>query len=140
MGALRTRLLIFFAALSATALAATFPAAEGSRSETPVKVRFVEPGATLLEGTIRITVEASTSSDATIARVSIFADDRLLTILEKSPYTLTWDSGRGQVLRRLRAVAEDSLGRSGEAILTTRRIGGVQYEDVRLVQVYTAVR
>ena len=129
------------------------PAAEGSRSETPdaagssevpaaspVKVRFVEPGAALLEGNIRITVEASTSSDARIERVSIFADDRLLTILEKSPYTLTWDSGRGQPLRKLRAVAQDSLGRSGEAVLLTRRVGGVQYEDVRLVQVYTAVR
>jgi len=94
----------------------------------------------LLEGTIRITVEASTSQDAQIARVSIFADDRLLTILEKSPYTLTWNSGAGQVLRKLRAVAEDSLGRSGEAVLIARRIGGVQYEDVRLVQVYAAVR
>ena len=145
---------LLVAALTAGALAQAPPAAEDSRSETPVatapnqdaaaaspvKVKFVEPGAALLEGTIRITVEASTSADATIARISIFADDRLLTILEKSPYTLTWDSGRGQLLRRLRAVAEDSLGRTAEAVLVTRRVGGVQYEEVRLVQVYAAVR
>jgi Ca-activated chloride channel family protein len=141
-------------AISAGVLADSPPAAEGSRREapdgaaamegtsaaSPVKVKFIEPGAALLEGTIRITVEASTSSDAQVQRVSIFADDKLLTILEKSPYTLTWNSGTGQVLRRLRAVAEDSLGRTGEAVLVARRIGGVQYEDVRLVQVYAAVR
>lgn len=154
LGRIAGAISILFVALTVVVLAQAPPAAEGSRSETPggtvsneavpaaspVKVRFVEPGAALLEGNIRITVEATTSPDATIARVSIFADDRLLTILEKSPYTLTWDSGRGQLLRKLRAVAEDSLGRSGEAVLLTRRVGGVQYEDVRLVQVYTAVR
>ena len=130
------------------------PAADGSRREapdgavptsgdvaaSPVKVRFLEPGAALLEGTIRITVEASTSPDATIASVSVFADDRLLTILEHPPYTLTWDSGRGNAIRRLRAVAEDSLGRKAETVLVSRRLGGVQYEEVRLVQVYAAVR
>lgn len=145
---------ILLLALTVGASAQAPPAADGSRSETPVvtpanaataetspvKVRFVEPGAALLEGTIRITVEAATSPDATIARVSVFADDRLLTILEKAPYTLTWDSGRGMAIRKLRAVAEDSQGRTGEAVLVARRIGAVQYEDVRLVQVYASVR
>ena len=152
------RILLTIGVLSLTVIAGVLadspPAADGSRREapegaaategtaaaSPVKVRFLEPGAALLEGTIRITVEASTSPDAQIARVSIFADEKLLTILEKSPYTLTWNSGTGQMLRKLRAVAEDSLGRTGEAVLVARRIGGVQYEDVRLVQVYAMVR
>ena len=154
LGRIAGAISIIVLALTAVVLAQSPPAAEGSRSETPVagpanqdasqtspvKVRFVEPGAALLEGTIRITVEASTSAESQIARVSVFADDRLLTILEKSPYTFTWDSGRGMVIRKLRAVAEDSLGRTGEAVLVARRIGGVQYEDVRLVQVYASVR
>jgi Ca-activated chloride channel family protein len=140
-------------AIAPFVLAQRPPAGDGSRRETPdgaasttpdsaspVKVRFVEPGTALLEGTIRITVEASTSDDARIVSVSVFADDRLLTTLEKAPYTFTWDSGRGAGLRRLRAVAEDSLGRKAETVLVSRRIGGVQYEEVRLVQVYAAVR
>ena len=140
MGAIRTRLLIglVFAALVCGVLA---PApASGDAAASAVKVRFVEPGAALLEGTIRITVEASTSPDATIASVSVFADDRLLSTLEHPPYTFTWDSGHGAGMRTLRAVAEDSLGRKAETVLVSRRLGAVQYEDVRLVQVYAAVR
>jgi VWFA-related protein len=140
MGAIRTRLLIglVFAVLVSGVLA---PApASGDAAASAVKVRFVEPGAALLEGTIRITVEASTSADASIASVSVFADDRLLTTLEHPPYTFTWDSGHGAGMRKLRAVAEDSLGRKAETVLVSRRLGAVQYEDVRLVQVYAAVR
>jgi Ca-activated chloride channel family protein len=140
MGAVRTRLLIglVFAALVSGVLAPAPASADATAS--PVKVRFLEPGTALLEGTIRITVEASTSADASIASVSVFADDRLLTTLEHPPYTFTWDSGHGAGMRKLRAVAEDSLGRKAETVLISRRIGGVQYEDVRLVQVYAAVR
>lgn len=141
-------------ALDSFVLAQQPPAADGSRREapdgaapakrdaaaSPVQVRFLEPGTALLEGTIRITVEASTSADARIVSVSVLADDRLLTTLEKPPYTFTWDSGRGAGIRKLRAVAEDSLGRKAETVLVSRRIGGVQYEEVRLVQVYAGVR
>ena len=138
MGVVRTGLLAVLLGLALTTDGAAAPPPEAEAS--PVRVRFVEPGTALLEGTIRITVEASTGPDARVTSVSVFADDRLLTTLEKSPYTFTWDSGHGAGIRRLRAVAEDSLGRKAEALLVSRRIGGVQYEEVRLVQVYTAVR
>ena len=73
-----------------SAVPAQAPPTSGDAAVSPVKVRFLEPGAALLEGTIRITVEASTSADASIASVSVFADDRLLTTKHK----MALDHGR----------------------------------------------
>jgi VWFA-related protein len=123
-------------AAEATA-AAPAPAPAGS----PVKVRFAEPGGpALLAGPVRITIEAQTSDDARIVRVSLSIDGALLSVLETPPYTLTWDAGRGAAIHTLKALAEDSAGRQGEAVLTTRPLAAAQYEDVRLVTVYAAVR
>ncbi|MBI4168639.1 MAG: VWA domain-containing protein, partial [Acidobacteria bacterium] len=79
-------------------------------------------------------------ADARIARVEIYVDDRLLSVLETPPYTLTWDAGARFGRRVLRAVAIDSLGRRGEAVLETRPLYVGQYEEVRLVTLYTTVR
>jgi VWFA-related protein len=107
----------------------------------PVTVRFAEPASTtLLQGPTRITIEAATSPDAHIVSVTLFADDALLTTMEHAPYAVTWDAGRGAGVRRLRALALDSAGRSGETVLTVRRVQVGQYEEVRLVNVYASVR
>jgi VWFA-related protein len=108
---------------------------------SPVKVRFVDPsGPALLSGPVRITVDAQTSEDARIVRVSLSIDGSLLSVLESSPYTLTWDAGKASAaVHTLKAVAEDSAGRRGEAVLTTRPLPSAQYEEVRLVTVYAAV-
>jgi len=106
-----------------------------------VTVRFLEPAPPgLILGLTRITVEASTSPDASIVRVEIYADGVLLSVLERPPFTLTWDAGSGFVRKTLRAVALDSLGRRAEAILVARPIYVGQYEEVRLVNVYATVR
>ena len=108
---------------------------------SPVRVRFIEPGPPgLVLGQTRITVEAATSDDARIARVEIYADGTLLSVLERPPYTLTWDAGSGFIRKTLRAVAIDTLGRRGEATLVTRPVYIGQYEEVRLVNVYVTVR
>jgi VWFA-related protein len=109
---------------------------------SPVKVRFVDPsGPALLAGPVRITVDAQTSDDARIVRVSLYIDGALLSVLESAPLTLTWDAGRtAGTIHTLKAVAEDSAGRQGEAVLTTRPLAAAQYEDVRLVTVYASVR
>src|SRR5262249_25860256 len=131
MGLLRARLLTTTVALLAAACGVTlFAVTRLSRADEtpgppagPVAVRFVEPGSTtLLQGPTRITVEAATAPDARIVSVTLYADDALLTVLEHAPYTVTWDAGRGAGVRRLRAVALDSAGRSGEAELAVRRV------------------
>ncbi|MBI4168910.1 MAG: Ig-like domain-containing protein, partial [Acidobacteria bacterium] len=59
-----------------------------------MRVRFAEPAPPgLILGETRITVQAATAADARIARVEIYVDDRLLSVLETPPYTLTWDAG-----------------------------------------------
>jgi Ca-activated chloride channel family protein len=106
-----------------------------------VTVRFLEPlPPGLILGQTRIAVEATTAPDARIARVEIYAEGALLTVLERPPYALTWDAGSGFVKKTLRAVAVDTLGRRGEATLVTRPIYVGQYEEVRLVNIYATVR
>jgi len=118
------------------------PSPPPSPAETgPVSVRFLEPAPPgLILGPTRITVEASTSPDARIARVEIYADGTLLSVLERPPYTLTWDAGSGFIRKTLRCVAIDSLGRRAEATLVARPFYIGQYEEVRLVNVYATVR
>jgi Ca-activated chloride channel homolog len=117
------------------------PPAPSPAEPVPVTARFVEPAPPgLILGLTRITVEATTSPDARIARVEIYADGVLLSVLERPPFTLTWDAGSGFVRKTLRAVAVDSLGRHAETILVARPIYVGQYEEVRLVNVYATVR
>jgi VWFA-related protein len=104
-------------------------------------VRFVEPAPPgLVLGETRITIEATTSPDARIVRVALYADGDLLSLLTTPPYTLTWDAGPRVTRRLLRAVATDSRGRTGEAVLPIRPLVIGQHEEVRLVNVYAAVR
>jgi VWFA-related protein len=112
-------------------------AAEETRG--PVAVRFVEPQG-LIQGVTRITVDATTTPPASISQVAIYVDDALLTILESAPYTLTWNAGSRFHRKLLRAVATDSDGRTGQAVLVTRPLLIGQYEEVRLVNVYAIVR
>ncbi len=107
----------------------------------PVAVRFLEPAPPgLILGDTRITLEATTSPDARIVRVEVFADRTLLTILERPPYTFTWNAGARFLRRVLHAVATDSAGRTGETRLVVRPLYIGQYEEVRLVNVYATVR
>ena len=127
-------------------LIAAFLAAPGvpqtaSGEAGPVAVRFLEPAPPgLILGPTRIAVEATTSQDARIARVEIYADGALLSAFERPPFTVTWDAGSRFVQVTLRAVAIDSLGRQGEATLVARPLHVGQYEEVRLVNVYATVR
>ncbi len=108
---------------------------------SPVTVRFLEPAPPgLVLGPTRISVEAATSPDARVARVEIYADGTLLSVLERPPYSLSWDAGSGFIRKTLRAVAIDTLGRRGETTLVTRPLYVGQYEEVRLVSVYATVR
>ena len=119
------------------------PATEAPPTDalSPVAVRFVEPAPpALLQGPTRIVLEASTTADARIVTVTLYVDKQVLTIFEKPPYAVTWDAGQVFGGRRLRAVAVDSLGRNAEAVLMARRIPIGQVEQVRLVNVYAAVR
>jgi Ca-activated chloride channel homolog len=117
------------------------PAPAAAVEPSIVTVRFLEPAPPgLVLGQTRLTVEATTSSDAHITRVEIYVDGALLSVLERPPYTLTWDAGSGFLRRTLRAVAIDSLGRRGETTLVARPIYIGQYEEVRLVNIYATVR
>jgi VWFA-related protein len=129
------------AALSlAAAVAPALPPAAATE-EPAVRVRFLEPAPPgLILGQTRITVEAAVPADARLERVEIYVDDRLLSVLETPPYTLTWDAGTRFTRRVLRAVAIDSLGRRGEAVLEARPLYVGQFEEVRLVTLYAAVR
>jgi VWFA-related protein len=158
MGLSRARLLGVFFAVVVTAIAfgrpgIVFPAfstpdpPEGSNPAPepeppdPVVVRFVEPAAHgLILGETRIVVEALTSADASIVDVRVYADGALLTVLETPPYSFSWNAGTHFLRRILRAVATDSAGRSGEAVLVVRPLYIGQYEEVRLVNVFATVR
>ncbi len=115
-------------------------AAPSPAAATPVFVRFLEPAPPgLILGPTRITIEAVTSADARITKIAIDVDGDLITILETPPYTVTWDAGTRFGERVLRAVATDSAGRTGEAVLRARPLYVGQYEEVRLVTLYAAV-
>ncbi len=117
------------------------PAPSPAGNPTPVKVRFAEPAPPgLILGPTRIVVEAATADGARIDNVAIYADGNLITILERPPYAVTWDAGSRFGERVLRAVATDSSGRVGEAVLRARPLYVGQYEEVRLVTLYAAVR
>ncbi|MBI1951575.1 MAG: VWA domain-containing protein [Acidobacteria bacterium] len=121
--------------------AAAGPPPEAAGEAGGVAVRFVEPAAPgLILGPTRITVEAEAPAGARIARVEIYADGALLSVLERPPYTLTWDAGTGFLHRTLRAVATDSTGRTGETTLVARPFYVGQYEEVRLVSVFATAR
>ncbi len=142
LGLLRPRLLrgaLLSALLSS--LPASAPPHALAAEAPPVAVRFVEPAPPgLILGATRITVEATTTSDARIVRVEIYADGTLLSVLERPPYSLTWDAGTGFTHRTLRAVAIDSQDRRGETTLVARPFYVGQYEEVRLVSLYATVR
>jgi VWFA-related protein len=113
----------------------------GPELPSPVIIRFIEPAAHgLILGETLISVEASTTSDASILDVRVYADGTLLTILETPPYSFSWNAGAYFLRRVLRAVATDSAGRSGEAILVVRPLYIGQYEEVRLVNVFATAR
>jgi VWFA-related protein len=127
--------------LLALLVATPAPAADPQETPGPVQVRFAEPAAPgLVLGDTRITVEASTTPDASIARVEIYVDGRLLSTLTRPPYSLVWNAGTRFTRRELRAVAIDTLGRSAETVRVTRPLYIGQYEEVRLVDVYATVR
>jgi Ca-activated chloride channel family protein len=150
VGLLRPRLLtaallgaIVAGALAAGAPVAGAPAADAPAADapSPVVVHFIEPAPpALLQGPTRIVLEASTTPEARIVSVTLYLDAQVLTIFDKPPYAVTWDAGPVFGGRRLRAVAIDSLGRAAEAVLLARRIPIGQVEEVRLVNVYAAVR
>lgn len=117
------------------------PDAGPPAAPSPVIVRFTEPTPPyVLFGDTRLTVEAVTSPEARIERVELYAAGQLLSILETPPWSLTWNAGRSTGTLTLRAVAIDTLGRRGEALLETRPIAIGQREEVRLVNVYASVR
>jgi VWFA-related protein len=150
MGLFRARLLSYAIAcccaagvLEAAAIRGETPGdsvpATAEDSRDPVTVSFVEPQG-LIQGVTRITVNAATTPPALITQVAIYVDDALLTILETPPYTLTWNAGTRFHRKILRAVATDSDGRTGQAVLVTRPLLIGQYEEVRLVNLYAIVR
>jgi Ca-activated chloride channel family protein len=154
MGLLRPGLLIVLlgAALVGPALRGDAPpVATGAAGETgaasedavggTVRVRIVEPAPpALILGETRITAEASAPAGAAIARVEIHIDGRLLSVLERPPFTLTFDAGSRFATRTIRVVAVDTLGRRASAEVTARPLLVGQYEEVRLVSVHVTVR
>ncbi len=117
------------------------PAPSPEAAASPVTVRFVEPAPPgLILGETRVTVEAKTTPDARIVSVALYVDGSLLALLQNPPYTLTWNAGTRFTERLIRAVATDSAGRTGEAVLRARPLFIGQYEEVRLVNVYAIVR
>lgn len=141
MGLLRPILLAAFLSGVLVAAAAAQPAPPATEPPAQVAVRFLEPAPPgLILGPTRISVEATAPAGAGIARVEIYADGTLLTVFERPPFSLTWDAGTGFAHRTLRAVATDSEGRKGEAILVARPLYVGQYEEVRLINVFATVR
>lgn len=147
MGLLRTVVLTrflsgaFLLALAAAPVAAQPAHQPAAEQAGPVAVRFVEPAPPgLILGPTRITVAATASAGARIARLEIYADGALLSVFERPPFTLTWDAGTGFLHRTLRAVATDSSGQKGEATLIARPLYVGQYEEVRLVSVFATAR
>ena len=129
------------AALAATPGPAPAPSPASSATPGPVRVRFLEPAPPgLILGETRLTVEAVTSPDARIVRVAIDVDGSVLTVFDYPPYSVTWDAGTRFSERLIRAVATDSAGRTGEAILRARPLYIGQFEEVRLVNVYATAR
>lgn len=104
-------------------------------------VRIVSPMASeAVLGKTEIRIEVDPPAGATILKIEVYADDRLIGTLLESPWRLDWEAGDTLRARNLRARAFASDGSTGSDRLTTRAVAGVQRAAVTLVQVPCTVR
>ncbi|MGH7341176.1 MAG: VWA domain-containing protein, partial [Candidatus Rokuibacteriota bacterium] len=85
-------------------------------------------------------VEVTPTEGASILKVELYADDRVIATLLDPPYSFTWDAGDSLAARTLRAKAYASGGVTATHKVTTRALVGAQKARVTLVQVYCTVR
>jgi VWFA-related protein len=104
-------------------------------------VRIVSPGATQVSlGKTEIRVEVRPPEGASILKVELYVDDKLIATLLDPPWRFEWDAGDILRPRTIKAKAYASNGaRAGDRI-TTPAIKGVERARVTLVQVYATVR
>jgi len=125
-------------ALAVLALVLVTPFAQAA--DEPV-VRFLQPrhNATAI-GATTITLFIDHPPEATVERLDVSADGRLLDSLTSPPWTLEWNAGDGSRGHRLEAVLFLKDGRSARARVTTSRLLVNQIEQVDLVNLYLVVR
>lgn len=134
---LRPRLLIA-AFCAALCLAVSSGTAPGSG---PLRARFIQPDANdIAIGQTEIILSIEPPQGATILKVEIWADDRLIATLLDPPWRRLWDAGDSVRSRRLRLKAWASDGSTATQEVHTMAIAGVQRAIVDLVEIYATVR
>ncbi len=124
-------------ATAALALAGLLAQAQPS----PPAVRIASPtAADVLVGRVELVVHAAAPPDASLLKVELYVDDRLVATLLDPPFRFVWDAGDALRARSLRAKAYASNGTTAVDRVTTRAAAGVQRASVTLVEVYCTVR
>ena len=91
-------------------------------------------------GRTEIRVEVEPPAGATILKVELYGDDKLITTLLDPPWSHDWEAGDTLRARTIKAKAFASNGAVAIARVTTRPIIGAQRAQVTLVQVFVTVR
>ena len=86
-----------------------------------------------------VVVEASVEPRDSLARVTLWVDDRPQAILESPPFRWIVDVGGDNSEHTFRVVAIDSRGTSAEAVVTTPRLVTDEQLDLELQQLYVTV-
>src|SRR4030095_13163443 len=91
-------------------------------------------------GKTEIQVEVLPPDGATILKVKLYADDKLIGTRLEAPWTMDWEAGDSLRAHTIKAKAFASNGATASERVTTRQIIGAQRARVTLVQVFATVR
>jgi VWFA-related protein len=130
----RFRVLALAAAIVAARLA-------GAAWQDAPSLRIVSPGeSTFISGPTRLVATVMPlAAQANVARVTFFADNRLVCTAARPPYECDWDAGVRIIEHNVRAVAVFKNGASLAATVRTRALDVHESVDVDVVQVTVVV-
>lgn len=124
---------------AAASLAA--PAAMPAPAAEKPAVRILAPtGDSMVLGRTEIRLQIEPPPGATILKVELYGDDRLLVTLLDAPWSYDWEAGDTLRARTVKAKVFASNGAVTVERVTTRQIVGAQRARVTLVQVFATVR
>ena len=98
-----------------------------------IDVRIIAPEARApVEGQTTILAEAEARGATPVTRVEFWVDDALLCLDEDAPYECAWDAPIPATAHKIKVLAYDTAGRSGESVLLTSPLEGDGSLQVRL--------
>jgi VWFA-related protein len=132
------RLLSIAAAAAAIGTLAAMPGTAAQGAAQPEVVFAVPEDGAFVSGPLTIGVRLDPPG-APVKNVSLFADGRLVCMLERPPFECAWDAGPKVIEHLLRAVAVLPDGRRVARAIRTKGVAYAEAVDVDVVQITASV-